>query len=194
MLNRIDVDKIKKGDSSAFQYLFELLYPKLMAHACRFTDEQTARDLVQDLFTSYWEQKIDIDADNILAFLYRSLHYKCLDYLKHQNVVAAYESRIRLAEQRISSMTNYLENNEILKQLAAQDIREIIESSIKKLPPRSAEAFRLCYFEDLSHKEIAEQMGISHRTVETHIHKAVNFLRSDIKDLLILLFVFHCNF
>ncbi len=67
MLPSINIDKIKEGDQLAFRKLFEFQYPKLIAHACRFVDEQKAKDLVQDLFTSYWTQKEHIKADNLFA-------------------------------------------------------------------------------------------------------------------------------
>ena len=54
---KIDIEKVRKGDHAAFKTFFECFYPKLMALACRFVDEQVAKDLVQEVFTSYWEQK-----------------------------------------------------------------------------------------------------------------------------------------
>ena len=72
-----------------------------------------------------------------------------------------------------------------------QEIRREIESSIEKLPPKCAQAFRLFYFHDVSQKEIAEVMGISVRTVEGHIHNALKHLREDLKGkslLFVLLF------
>ena len=51
---KIDIEKVRKGDHAAFKTFFECFYPKLMALACRFVDEQVAKDLVQEVFTSYW--------------------------------------------------------------------------------------------------------------------------------------------
>ena len=50
---KIDIEKVRKGDHVAFKAFFECFYPKLMALACRFVDEQVAKDLVQEVFTSY---------------------------------------------------------------------------------------------------------------------------------------------
>lgn len=186
-----DTEKVKKGDPVAFRQLFERLYPKLMALACRFVDEQTAKDLVQDLFTSYWKQKSTIEAEKIDSFLYKWLQNSCLNYLKHQMVASEYEARVRIAEARIAFLNETTDSNEVLKQVMDNDLHEIIELSIKKLPPKCAQAFRLCYFHDMSHKEIAEVMDISHRTVEGHIRQAISFLRTDLKDLLTLVFMFY---
>ena len=49
---KIDIEKVRKGDHAAFKTFFEWFYPKLMALACRFVDEQVAKDLVQEVFAS----------------------------------------------------------------------------------------------------------------------------------------------
>jgi len=187
----IDIEKVKKGDPDAFRDFFTCFYPKLMALACRFVDDQTADDLVQDIFTSYWERKHLIEANNIRSFLYKWLQNNCLNYLKHQLVVEEYEARVRLAEARVSYWENMADSNDLLKQIIDKDIYQIIDELVKKLPPKCAEAFRLCYYHDLSHKEIAKAMNISSRTVEVHIRRAVTFLKSDLRDLLLFFFMFY---
>ena len=98
---KIDIEKVRKGDHAAFKTFFECFYPKLMALACRFVDEQVAKDMVQEVFTSYWEQKKVIQPDNIQSFLFKWLQNSCLNHIKHQMVVDEYESRVRIAEARI---------------------------------------------------------------------------------------------
>lgn len=151
----VDIEKVKQGDSAAFRSFFECFYPKLMALACRFVDEHAAKDLVQEVFTSYWERKREIEADNIQSFLYKWLQNSCINYLKHQMVVNEYESSIQIAEARMAFLASRTDTNDVMKQIINQDFREIIELSVDKLPPKCAQAFRLCYFEDMSHKEIA---------------------------------------
>lgn len=187
---QVDIEKVKKGDHIEFKNLFELFYPKLMAVACRFIDDQAAQDIVQEIFTSYWEWKETIQADNIQSFLYKWLQNRCLDHIKHQMVVKEYEAHVQIAENRINSLQNHTDANDVLKQIINQDLREIIELSVNKLPPKCAQVFRLCYFQDMTHKEIARLMHISPRTVDAHIYQALNFLRDDLKDLFVLIFMF----
>ncbi|WP_293672664.1 RNA polymerase sigma-70 factor [uncultured Parabacteroides sp.] len=183
----IDIDRIREGDHTAFKNFFEYFYPKLMALACRFVDNQVAKDLVQEVFTAYWEQKQMIRVENIKSFLYKWVQNSCLNYIKHQMVVDEYESRVRIAEARIAFLEESSDSNEVLKQVINQDLREIIEVSVNKLPPKCAQAFRLCYFHDVSRKEAAEIMDISPRTVEGHIRQALAFLREDLKGLFMLI-------
>lgn len=189
-MDSIDINKIKQGDYVAFRSFFEFFYPKMMAMACRFVDEHAAKDLVHDTFTTYWEKKKEIDAQNLQSFLYKSLQNNCLNYLKHQRVVEEYEVKIQIAKARIDFLCERTDNNDVFKQIQDRDLREIIELSVSKLPQRTAEAFRLCYYHDLSHKEIAIAMDISTRTVEAHIRQAILFLRKDLKDLSLLLATF----
>ncbi|MDR1259324.1 MAG: RNA polymerase sigma-70 factor [Tannerellaceae bacterium] len=187
----IDIDKLRQGNQDVFRDFFVLFYPKMMALACRFVDEQTAEDLVQEVFASYWEQRKEIQADNIRSFLYKWLQNRCLNHLKHQMVADEYEARVKIAEARIAFLNESSDVNDVFKQVVNQNIREVIEISVRKLPPKCAQAFRLCYYHDMSHKEIADAMDISPRTVEGHIRQATLFLRDDLRDLFMLFFVFY---
>lgn len=191
-MNTIDTHKIEQGDQDAFKKFFETFYPKLMSLACRFVDDQVAQDLVQEIFIYYWEQKQQIEADNVHSYLFKCLQNKCLNYLKHQMVVEEYYAKVRIAEARINYLNEMTDANDVLKQVIDQDLHEQIEASVKKLPPKTAEVFRLAYYHDLPYKEIAKVMDISPRTVAVHVRNAVLFLRDDLKDLLVL-FVAFCR-
>ena len=182
-MDSIDINKIKYGDEIAFKNFFAYFYPKMMALARRFVSEQVAKDLVHDTFTIYWERKEQIDVQNLHSFLFKCLQNSCLNYLKHQTVVAEYEAEVQIAKARIDYLCENTDYNTVFKQIQDRNLHEVIEASVDKLPPRTAEAFRLCYYHDLSHKEIANVMKISPRTVETHIRQAILFLREDLKDI-----------
>ena len=191
---KIDLEKVKQGDPDAFRDFFAFLYPKLKALACRFVDEETAEDLTQDVFTSYWERKHLIQADNIYSFLFKWLQNDCLNRLRHQTVVEAYEERMRLAEARKTYWDRQLEMSDQLRRLIDKDLLETIEQSVNQLPPKCAEAFRLCYYRNMSHKEVAARMQISPRTVEGHIHAALTFLRNKLRHVPTMLFMFYNMF
>jgi RNA polymerase sigma-70 factor (ECF subfamily) len=191
MENNLEIEKIKQGDSSAFCLFFEILYPKLMALACRFVKEPVAEDLVQEVFLTLWEQKSTIQADNIQSYLYKWTQNKCLNYLKHSVVIEEYKAQVRIAKARETFLINSTDSNDILKQIITQDLQDKIENAIKKLPPKCAQVFRLYYLDDMTHKEIAEQMGISIRTVEGHIRQGILFLRTELRDLIAFLVIFN---
>jgi len=186
-----NIDKLKQGDPDIFRYFFIYFYPKLKAFACRFVDESTAEDIVQEVFTSYWEQKERIQAKNIYSFLFKWTQNKCLNYIKHQTVVEEYEARVRIVESRLFFLDQMTDNNDVFKQITNRNLREKIEESVNRLPSKCAEAFCMCYFQDMTYKEIAQKIRVSHRTVEGYICQAIRFLREDLKDLFMLMFVFY---
>lgn len=183
----VDIERIKQGDEKAFASFFTFFYPKLMALACRFVDEYTAEDLVQEVFASYWEKKAAIEADRLESFLYKWLQNRCLDYLKHRMVVNDYQAEARLAAMRIAFLDESADANDVLRQITSRDLRKVLEEAIAKLPDKCSEAFRLCYLHELSHKEIAGIMQISVRTVEGHIRQGLNHLRNSLRNMSISL-------
>jgi len=70
---------------------------------------------------------------------------------------------------------NYLEFNEL---------KEKIDLAIKNLPEHCRVVFEMSRFEDLKNREIEEKLGISQKTVEAHLTKALKILRNDLKDYL----------
>lgn len=180
-----NVEKVKEGNLSAFHRFFHILYPRLVALASRFVDEYTAEDLVQNVFLYYWEKKDTIEVNDIKSFLYKCTQNSCLDYLKHQMVVEEYERKVRIGEARLLWLEENSDENEVIKSVINQDLRELIDESIERLSPKCAKIFRLCYFEDMSHKDIAEVMGLSIRTVEWYIRQAIIFIRKDLGSLFI---------
>lgn len=190
----IDINQLKQGDQEVFRHFFAYFFPKLKAFACRFVDEDTAEDIVQEVFASYWEQKHEIQANNIRSFLFKWTQNRCLNHLKHRTIVEEYESQTRIAESRMNFMDQMVDTNAVFEQVASRDFRELVEKTINKLPPKCAQAFRLCYFQHLSHREVADAMEMSHRTIEGYIRQAIHALRLDLKDLSILVFMFYSIF
>ena len=176
---------IDPAGNELFLHFFKELYPKLMALSCRFVEEDVAEDMVQDAFVALWEQKREVR--NVSAFLHKSVQNNCLNYIKHDRVVSDYEQKVFISESRIRFLDERTDENDVFKQIEYSDIHSQIEIALNKLPPRTAEAFRLYYFEDFTAKEVAEAMNISHRTVEVHVQKALSLLRTELRDLVLFL-------
>lgn len=183
--------KIKAGDPEAFHRFYVLSYPKLRAFACRFVDVETSEDVVQEVFVSFWEKKATLQIEDIQPYLYKWLQNCCLNHLRSCTTEKEYMSRLAIAQARIDHLESQKDGNDILTELFKRDLRSVIDAAADKLPPKCAQVFRYCYWEEMSHKEIAEKMGISVRTVETHIRNAVLFLREELKDTLFLFFMFY---
>ena len=181
MQQDFDIKKVKQGNKAAFRQFFDFLYPRMMGLACRFVDDETAKDLVQDVFVDYWEQKENVKVANVFSYLSKSVQNKCLNHIKHQSVVDGYATNVKIAQSRMDYLARTTDDNELFRQISDRDLRELIEASVEKLPPKCQEAFRLCYFDEMTCREAAEVMGLSPRTVEGHVQKALAHLRQDLR-------------
>lgn len=171
-------DRLKKGDESVFDFIFKYYYPGLVVYADRFVlDQMSAEDIVQDVFVKFWEKSKTLDAStNLKGYFFLSVKNGCLDYLKHQKVSDKYRLQV-LSEGDIpnASDTDYFIESEL---------KSKIDQAISNLPDRCREIFLLNRMDNMTPKEIALKLGISHRTVETQIGKALRLLRADLKDYL----------
>lgn len=167
-------------------------YPGLIAYAqlcLHGTDASWAEDVVQDVLFSVWKRRLFIRWDstngggyNIHAYCLRSVFNRCMNYLEHRKTRRSYESEeeafLQMAERYYDP-----DRNPVIQHLFNQDIREAIDNSVEALPDRCRQVFRLSYFDGLSHREIAQKLGISERTVDSHIYTALRELRTSLGEV-----------
>lgn len=186
---KLDIKKIRQGNEAEFHKLFQLLYPRLMALACRFVTRFVAEDIVQNVFEKYWLQKEKLQIHSLPSFLYRCTQNECLNYLKHQDVTHNYELEIRLAEERIAFQREYSDENETLDKLLEKDLKALFCQALDHLSPKCRQAFELSFFRGMKYKEIAEYLSVSPRTIEEHVQKAIHSLRHDLGRILYTLYI-----
>lgn len=194
MDQNLNIHKIQKGDLDEFEKLFRTLYPRLISLGIRFLPIYIVEDLVQDVFTGYWEEKENLELQKIESFFYKSLQNKCLNYIKHKQVEEKYVAIQKIAQERLNYFQQNTEESKLLRSINDQELKEQLELELEKLPKRMSEAFRLCYFEDLTHKEISDKMGISVRTVENHIYKVLEKIRGNIVSVSLLSYIFEITY
>lgn len=154
-----------------------------MSLGSRFLPDDIVEDFVQDVFSMYWTEKEKLELENIESYLFKSLQNKCLNYIKHKDVEKKYLATQRIAQARLNYFKHNVEEDRLITSISTHEFKQRLEAELEKLPPRMAEAFRLFYFEDFSHKEISEIMNISTRTVEVHIYKALDKIRKNINPI-----------
>lgn len=164
------ISRIKKGDETAFKELFNIYFKYLLVTVSNITgDRHLARDLAQEVFLTIWKKRETIKIDsNIKAYLRRAVINKTLNHIKAKRL--DYQEPDKLPEP---------EKNQISAQqnLEAKDLQKIINVAIESLPPKCRVIFTLCRLEGMSHKQIASQLGISPKTVENQMTKALKILR-----------------
>lgn len=136
-------------------------------------DRSAVEDLVQDFFVSLW-----IDAPNhsihssLKTYLFASVKNRCLDAQKHQKVVQKYKTYVLFSSGEEDNLSDHL--------FAESELHLAIQKSMGKLAPRCREIFQMSRLTGLSNQEIADQLGLSRRTVELQISNALKILRKEL--------------
>ncbi|MEM1000024.1 MAG: RNA polymerase sigma-70 factor [Bacteroidota bacterium] len=172
------VQRLRNGDRGAFEALFREHYAVMVRFARKFiSDPAEAEEVVQDLFVQLWEKRNQLKLNtSIRSYLFTAVRNRCLNAIKHQKVRDQHAEAVRNATPRREADAS--------ESLEAAELQVRIQGAIEKLPTRCREVFVLSRFEGKKYQEIAEQLAISPRTVETQIGKALKLLRRDLADYL----------
>lgn len=176
--------RLKNGDQTAFELLFHFYYPGLVMYALQFTtDRMEAEEIVQDFFVRFWQRHQQIiPSDSLKSYLFLSVKNGSLNFLKHK----------KIEEKYIRSMTE-LSNNHLVYDpdlYIASELQDKIKNAIDLLPEKCREIFIMSRMRGLKNEEIATELNLSKRTVETQISKALKVLRVELKDYVGLLILF----
>jgi len=178
-LNRFsDEDLFKacvEGSESSFEELYNRYWYKLYAEAMkRLRKGEVAEEIVQDLFTSIWlnRKKIRIHT-SIAAYLFTSIRYLVISSLKKEIVRKNYRDIFQ------DNFQDY--DNSTEKRIAFNELQGQIESHVRLLPERCRYIYELSRKEFKSNKEIADLLGISEKTVENQLTKALSRLKIAMK-------------
>lgn len=185
MINGIEenvlIRRLINGDQTAFEILFRYYYPGLKIYAKQFVaEEEQAEEIVQDFFVRFWDKHRQVKpAESLKSYFFSSIKNSSLNVLKHQKVEEKY-----LDELKELSKESLLYDPDLY---LATELQEKIKKTIDLLPERCREIFILSRVNGLKNEEIAQQLEISKRTVETQISKALKILREELKDYIGLL-------
>lgn len=163
------------------ELVFKECYAVLLAYACKYVLRETAEDIVQDVFVQIHRKSTSLHiTTNIKSYLFRSIHNSCLDYIKHQAVHQRYVNAALPA--LTEAELDYFNPDGPRQSLLEQDNLEAsVWQAIEELPPKCREVVKLRYLQGLKTGEISAAMGISSRTVETQLYKAIKQLRGIVR-------------
>lgn len=173
------VERTREGDSEAFRLLFEKYQPILFRNVLySLQDVDTAHDVVQESFMRLWNGRSSLQPHlPLLGLLLRISRNLVLDHLKHQAVRNKLEAKI--------APVMYGSGNDPVVSLDASMLEEkVAEVARTQLPPKCLEVFLLSRVEELSNAEISRQLGISAKTVENQITRALKILRRHLRGYL----------
>lgn len=176
--------------------IFEMIFRNEFKALCYLAqkvvkDQEAASEIVQEAFVNLWEKRNSIDLDrNIRAYLATGIYNRSLNWLRDNRKFNV--SLLELENLSDSAGLESVDND----QLAEAELHDLIQKSISELPEKCREVFVLSRYENMKYKEIADQLGISVKTVEAQMSKALQHLRLRLADyiriiILVILTVRH---
>jgi RNA polymerase sigma-70 factor, ECF subfamily len=171
---------LRADRQDSFEEMFRTSYNPLCNYAYSFLrSRDEAEEAVQSVFIQFWEKRKDIQIETSLdSYLYRAVRNTCMNVLKHEKVKSQYASFAMQGNGDATGVEAGIETVELEDRIAA---------AMMKLPEQCRLVFRLSRFEELKYAEIAEKLGISVKTVENQMGKALKIMREQLKDYLPLL-------
>ena len=160
-----------------FRYIFRNQYPGLLNYALSLFADEEVKDIVQEAFVELWKRRDALtDDDHIKAFLYKTVYTRTLNAVRHRHIVQGYSEQKRQIETK--KMKYYHpEQSDVMRHVESRELGRQINAAIDELPEKCRMAFTLSYLHGMKNKEISDVMKISVRTVDTHIFKALHYLR-----------------
>lgn len=178
----------KKTEREQFNAIFKQYYPRLLAYAGIFVDEDTAKDIVQDLMVYFWDKSDTLTIHTSLeSYFFKAVYQRCLNHLKHDKVKEGYLHAQLLED--IKAGYYDPDSNQVIREIFSTELRQILQDAIETLPPKCREAFTKSYIEGMPTTDIASELNISERTAETHIYNALKHLRVVLKDKVYVLLI-----
>ena len=176
-------------DHASFSLLYRNFYPKLDYFVFQYLhDKELAKNIAQDVFTELWDNRNNLKEDsNLQAWLFtvaKNKSIKAIQKIKAQQNFSDY-IRPRQLDADYQALMDFDTNIFITEDVQAQ-----IEKALNLLPPQCRKIFEMSRFEDKKNREIAEELGLSIKTIEAQISKAMHILKEELKEYLPLFYLY----
>jgi RNA polymerase sigma-70 factor (ECF subfamily) len=168
---------LRRGQTSALHEIFMRYHGRLYRTvAGLLLDDEQAKDIVQEIFIDLWNRRDTSDIQTLQPYLISAVRFKALTYLRNGKVTAQHLALI----ERIQFV------NQTEDAINVRELNQSLQLALSELSPRCKQVFELSRFENLTYKQIASRLGITPKTVEVQIHKALILLRKKLDKAVII--------
>ena len=158
----------KNGDEIAFTRIFNTYWEELFISAYHILkDEDSCKDIVQEIFITLWDRREEIEIQNLKAYLLQAVKYRVFKKIRENEKFGYFNDLY----------SNYENIQTVEYQYEFTELSGSLNKAIKNLPEKCSEVFHLSRIEGLSNPDIAKKLGISVSTVENQIYKALKILK-----------------
>jgi len=172
-------DLLKSNDKTAFTEIYNRYWKRLFGIAAnKIKDLDEAEEIVQDIFVSLWRRREDLSAIiSLSSYLAISVKYRVIKTLEKQNNAQKYADYYEYA----MSITD----NSTEEWMEFEELKTQLSQFVAELPAKCQLVFRMSRESGFPQKRIAEELGISEKTVEAHLGKALKILRTRLSQFLL---------
>ncbi len=174
---------LEADTAKGIELLFRWYYNPLCSHAVRYvSSREIAEDIVSDVFYHFHSEQIFRKVDtSYRAYLFTSVRYRAFDYvraeMKRSTSLQQAEYMAIREDQQPDSLTQF------------EDLYHDVLRAIDELPVKRREIYLMHRFEGKKYQEIAKEMSLSLRTVETHMYQAIHQVRKFLTDRWLAIFL-----
>jgi RNA polymerase sigma-70 factor (family 1) len=169
------IELLKREELSAFEEIYRRHWKRLYSLCYkRVQSREVSEEIVQDIFTNLWVNRITINIRSLPAYLATAVKYKVINYKARE-----------MSRQQVSTdnLINVQDDNSYEEAQLLEELHEALRREVDKLPAKRQMIFKLHRNQNMSVKQVANLMGISEKTVENQYGKAMKMLRVNLKNL-----------
>lgn len=169
--DQILIERLRGGDESALTELYNKFWQSLFMSSYNvLKDKELCEDIIQDIFMNIWNnrEKLEINI-SLKGYMYACARYQVFNQFK--------KNKDKIHVEFFDDLDKRFQHSTPETQLMHDELVQQINSIVESLPLKCQLVYKLSREEQLSHKEIAERLDISTKTVENHITKALQVIR-----------------
>ena len=175
------LQQIEQGSKEAFNILYEKYWESAYSEAYkRLKDADQSKDVVQEIFTHIWLHRDSLHIDNLPAYLHIAIRNRVIKIVTKQKLTHPFFNILES-----TTAEKWKADDELLW----KEFLQSYETLVSTLPPKRQMIFRLHFHDDMPTKDIAMHLGLSRKTVQNQLIKAIEKLRLSLSHLFTLVII-----
>lgn len=168
------INSLKAGDEAAITEIYARYWKKLLAVAYNLLkDKALAEEVVQEVLIKLWDRRAQLQIQSLPDYLATAVKYTVFRALHRQK-------RKEEITQQVIRLNDQYDLDE--ERIYARFLQEYINGEVEKLPEKCQLVFKYSRHQGMSIIQIAQKLNIAEKTVETHLTKALKFIRGSLRN------------